>query len=175
MNFIAGSARKIARFLSAPATGKGRNALSVVRKNCPRSFRCSPHPPWEHQTKLHRAAACRVPAACAAPANRTGIESLRSVAVLGHSNAQQAIASGFSNNSRNVTLLRPRTGALRGSFLRINSPFGKSVSHRLLASPSPPNPACGFAILQASRHPSPLPAHARRWHDHTSRPVACRR
>ena len=175
MSFIAGSARRTARFWSAPVPGKGRSVRIVVRKNCPRSFRCSPHPPWEHQTKLHRVAACRVPAACAALANRTGIELLRSVTVPGHSNAQQAIAPGFSNNSRNVTLLRPRTGALRGSFRRINSPFGKSVSHRLLASPSPPNPACGFAILQASRHPSPLPAHARRWHDHTSRPVAYRR
>ena len=37
----------------------------------------------------------------------------RSVAVLGHSDVQQAIAPGFFNASRKFTLLRPRTGALR--------------------------------------------------------------
>ena len=74
MNFIAGSARKIARFLSAPATGKGQNARIAVRRSCPRSFLRSPRPRRVRPIKLRRAVACRVPAACAALANRTGIE-----------------------------------------------------------------------------------------------------
>ena len=47
----------------------------------------------------------------------------RSMAVLGHSNAQRAIALSFSNDLRSVTMLRPRTGALRRNYFRAEATF----------------------------------------------------
>ena len=48
---------------------------------------------------------------------------LRSVAVLGHSNVQRAIALGFSNAFRSDTLLRPRTDALRPNLFSRQNTF----------------------------------------------------
>ena len=45
------------------------------------------------------------------------------MAVLGRSNVQRAIALSFSNALRGVTMLRPRTGALRRNHFRAEATF----------------------------------------------------
>ena len=62
------------------------------------------------------------------PTNTCTRTCFRSVAVLGHSTVQGAMALGFSNDLRSVTLLRPRTGALRPNLVSRQSAF----SDRLL-------------------------------------------